>query len=486
MADQTTTTIASLPAELLGLVFEFCSEIKHLDKIKHKKAQLNEPPWHFISRGLSPSQRFGSQVDRFKLLKSGVWFPYSHASVCRYWMEVLSSSPRYWRTIIFHLDSESKPPFDAVSVLSWSKDLPVDIVIVKPDASRAFDITDYISEKRHVQTLVDLLSPHIHRCRSIHIDVHHSSSLPLILRDFTRYPSILESLSLFCDLNHQILEDEELSYPIQPEWSETHSTRLRSLVLDGENLPDVTLCSGWLRSQLALEQLVLLNYCVIAKSHIHLDHILEAIQNLPNLLRLKFDNVFVRLGSSAVFTSQIQILHFEHMDALIMDEIFRSCIMNELHTIHITRCFIRAVPAVSKLVLEDIDPHVSITSILQDWEGSHLWIGRCRGFGDSFLDMLRTTSDWDDDEFQCPWVETLYLAYLPRFSLKKLKKMIKVRNRFINYDDPNWRTTAPFGPAIRELHVVRCDIAELTQEDMEWFRSRVVTFRYVKQAEPEL
>jgi hypothetical protein len=159
--------------------------------------------------------------------------------------------------------------------------------------------------------------------------------------------------------------------------------------------------------------------------------------------------------------------------------------MNELHTIHITRCSIVALPAVSKLVLEDIDPRVPIAYVLQDWEGSHLWIGRCRGFGDSFLDMLRRTNDWDDDEFQCPWVETLYLAHLPRFSLKKLKKMIKVRNRFINYDDPNWRTTAPFGPAIRELHVVRCDIAELTQEDMEWFRSRVVTFRYVKYAEPE-
>lgn len=483
MANQTTTTIASLPAELLGLVFEFCSELKHLDKIKHKKAQLNEPPWHFISRGLSPSQRFGSQVDRFKLLKSGVWFPYSHASVCRYWMEVLSSSPRYWRTVIFHLDSESKPPFDAVSVLSWSKNLPVDIVIVKQDtSSRLSQDTDYMFEKQHVQALVDLLSPHIHRCRSIHIDVHLSSSLPPILWNFTGCPSILESLSLFCDLDDQSHGDE-LLYSIQPEWGETHSTPLRSLVLDGRNLPDV--CSGWLRSQLALEQLVLLNYSVDAKYHIHLDCILETIQNLPHLLRLKFDKVFVLLGSSAVFTSQIQILHFEEVESLIMDEIFRSCIMDELHTIHITRCSILTLPAVSKLVLEDIDPCVSIPSILVDWEGSHLWIGRCRGFGDSFLDMLRMTSDWDDDEFQCPWVETLYLAYLPRFSLKKLKKMIKVRNRFINYDDPNWKTTAPFGPAIRELHVVRCDIAELTEQDMEWFGSRVVTFRYLKQAEPE-
>ena len=483
MANRTTTTIASLPAELLGLVFEFCSELKHLDKIKHKKAQLNEPPWHFISKGLSPSQRFGSQVDRFKLLKSGVWFPYSHASVCRYWMEVLSSSPRYWRTVIFHLNSESKPPFDAFSVLSWSKNLPVDIVIVKQDASRLPSDNNYISERPHVQALVDLLSPHIHRCRSIHIDVHLSSSLPLILRNFTGYPSILESLSLFCDINDQSHNDESL-YPIQPEWGETLSTPLRSLVLDGRNFPDV--CSGWLRSQLALEQLVLSNYSVDAKYHLHLDRILETIQNLPHLLRLKFDNIFVLLGSSAVFTSQIQILHFEEVETLIMNEIFRSCTMDELHTIHITRCSIQALPAVSKLVLEDIDPCVPIASILEDWEGSHLWIGRCRGFGDGFLDMLRRTSDWDDDEFQCPWVETLYLAYLPRFSLKKLKKMIKVRNRFINYDDPNWKTTAPFGPAIRELHVVRCDIAELTQQDMEWFSSRVVTFRYLKQTEQEL
>jgi hypothetical protein len=108
--------------------------------------------------------------------------------------------------------------------------------------------------------------------------------------------------------------------------------------------------------------------------------------------------------------------------------------------------------------------------------------------------MLRRTGryiewdddDSDDDDFQCPWLETLHLAYLPRFSLKKLKKMIKVRNRSIDYNDPNWKITASFGPAIRELHVVRCDVAELTQQDMEWFRSRVVIFRYIKQAEPEL
>ncbi|KIM41137.1 hypothetical protein M413DRAFT_159877 [Hebeloma cylindrosporum] len=483
MANETTTrttTIESLPAELLALVFDFCSELKHLDKIKHKKAQLNEPPWHFISKGLSPSQRFGSQVDRFKLLKSGVWFPYSHASVCRYWMEVLSSSPRYWRTAIFHLDSESKPPFDAASVLSWSKDLTVDIAIIKKDAPRSPGNMDDISEKQQVQALVDLLTPHLHRCRSIHIDVHLNSSLPRILRHFVGYPSILESLSLFCDFNDLSPRDEVL-FPIRPEWGDTS---LRSLVLDGRNLPDV--CSGWLRSQRSLEQLVLLNYSVDAKNYIHLDHILETIQTLPNLLRLKFDKVFVLLGSSAVFTNQIQVLHFEEVEALIMDEIFRTCTMNELHTIHITRCSLPFVPAVSKLVLEDIDPRDPLEPILQEWEGSHLWIGRCRGFGDSFLDMLRTTSDWDDGEFHCPWVETLYLAHLPRFSLKKLKKMIKLRSRSINYDDPSWRTTAPFGPAIRELHVIRCDVAELTEKDMEWFRARVVTFRYLKQADPEL
>ena len=402
-------------------------------------------------------------------------------------MEVLSCSPRYWRTAIFHLNSESEPPFDPASLLSWSKDLPVDIVILKPDASRLPKNTDGISEKQRVRALVDLLSTHIHRCRSIHIDVHLNSSLPLILRSFPAYPSILESLSLFCDLNDpQENHEDELSLPIRPEWGEIHGTGLRSLVLDGRNLPDV--CSGWLRSQCSLQQLVLLNY---SAGIIPLDHILETLQNLPQLLRLKFEKVFFpsgwRVDHNTFFASHIQILHFEEVEALTIDEFFQLCAVTQLHMIHITRCRLPPyLPAISKLVLEDIDPRVRIEHILREWEGCHLWIGRCRGFGDSFLDMLRTTSDWDDDEFHCPRVETLYLAYLPRFSLKRLKKMIKVRNRFINYDDPSWRTTAPFGPAIRELHVIRCDIAELTQKDMEWFNSRVVTFRYLKRVEPEI
>jgi len=491
---ETRTTIASLPTELLGLIFEFCAELKNLEKVKYKKAQLNEPPWHFISNGLSPSQRFGPRVDRFKLLKSGVWFPYSHASVCRYWMEVLSSSSKYWRTAIFHLDSKSMPPFDAASVLSWSSDLPVDIVIVKQETPQS------PNEKRQVRILVDLLSTHIHRCRSLHIDVHLSSSLPLILRHFAGYPSILESLSLFCDISDPDYNHKHvLSSPIRPEWGATRVGSLRSLVLDGRNLPDV--CNGWLRSQLALEQLVLLNYsAAVNMNDCHLDHILETVQHLPQLLRLKFHKVsFAFIWGAlddASFTSQIRILHFEEVSSLTIEEIFRLCIMDELHTIHITRCHLPSLPPVSKLVLEDIDPSIPLETFLRVWEGTHLWIGRCRGFRDSFLDMLRRTSGWDvndweddssvEDEFQCPLLETLYLAYLPRFSLKKLKKMIKVRNRSIDYDDPHWEVTSLFGPAIRELHLIRCDIAELTQEDMEWFRSRLVKFRYIKQSEPEL
>jgi hypothetical protein len=62
--------------------------------------------------------------------------------------------------------------------------------------------------------------------------------------------------------------------------------------------------------------------------------------------------------------------------------------------------------------------------------------------------------------------------------------MIEERNTpNVGHDDPEWRTTTEFGPAITPRccpNVVQCGLGKLSAQDKNWFWEHLVEFNYTE------
>lgn len=146
--------------------------------------------------------------------------------VCRHWRNVALSTPTLWTTIV--VVPEARPPYDLVTtMLERSKGVPIDIYVNcepdEPDDGNLAAAGDAPSDA-DLEVLYDMLTPHVHRWRTIEVSVseyHHmfvflnAVSDPLISAasqlttlqlyhheeteefDNFGYPSLSRSLTLF-------------------------------------------------------------------------------------------------------------------------------------------------------------------------------------------------------------------------------------------------------------------------------------------------
>ncbi|KDR83176.1 hypothetical protein GALMADRAFT_239016, partial [Galerina marginata CBS 339.88] len=76
----------------------------------------------------------------------------------------------------------------------------------------------------------------------------------------------------------------------------------------------------------------------------------------------------------------------------------------------------------------------------------------------------------------------LLLYRLSNFSVTAaaaLRNLVQQRNGAVDYQDPNWRITSSFGPAIKSIAVVECVVRKPSAMDVEWFRFLLVEFYWV-------
>lgn len=490
MADLPKTTISSLPAELLLLIFQFCYEDFRRDEQGHP--QLMQPPWHYISEGLDPlSRRPTSASDLFDRFRSPTRFPFALAAVSPLWNDLLLMEKQYWTEIIYTFGSNASSVDLAEMVQRLERyppNLPLNFIILKEGSGSSSDVA--IQETEHNFQLDSLLTNYLNsrllRFRSVVIEGRTGEFFLDAMR--SRNSNTEGSLS------SSILLIRRTDYTYhgrcnpQPQPLDQQYHLLKTLVIHGVNVEGF--CPSMLNNQMSnLTRLIVSDYTFSRdQDSLLFTEFVRALHNLHNLDRLKLQNVSLRYtaeGNEFQFTCNVSHLHLDSVPRSTATELYFLCRFPELHTLHITKCTYTAPEfpfQTQLLVLEDIEVETrdisGFADELGDWGGSALWLGGYPDYCEDFLDIFRRHNRLTD-EFHCPWMFTLYLYRIENLSLKKLKKMLRWRNRDVDYDDPDWRVNTVFGPAIRKLTIDQCDIKLLKNRDIAWFSSRLVKFVYI-------
>lgn len=147
----------------------------------------------------------------------------------------MATAPDFWTRIVVLVDSPSLSLFDLESHLKWSRELSIDVTVTR----RPYVIDDS-RELIRARAAINLLSPHISRCRTIDFNVLRSSSLPVVARDFHGTAPYLLRLSLKCGEDDggyegpfEAVEGEQFSCPAA-----------KKFAFDGRNFSQ--LCrNGW-------------------------------------------------------------------------------------------------------------------------------------------------------------------------------------------------------------------------------------------------
>ena len=126
---QKSSVITDFPAELLAIISRYVSV--DASPFQHEKDII--PSWMNMqgrdgfNRAVQALANSAPPVDP----KSPTLFPYSLASVCSFWRNVLSSHPEYWTLVVLFVDSNPTSLADASLFLQLSKDYPIDVVITR-------------------------------------------------------------------------------------------------------------------------------------------------------------------------------------------------------------------------------------------------------------------------------------------------------------------------------------------------------------------
>jgi len=214
-------SINRLPSELLLLIFKFAfmlcchgagNNFCWLD-------QLRDTLWGWEHPYLTT---WSKKED----LCSPTLFPYPYACVSRLWRALIATIPIFWTRVVALVDSRPTTISRVQKQLELSRDLPLDVTVLRSPGSYEEDDPE---ESSRTRALIDVLKPHFKRCRTIHFNVMSIASLPSIVLDFCGTVSQLVDLQLRCrvDLGRASYDDgitQRSGFPQPPdpqcEWSE--------------------------------------------------------------------------------------------------------------------------------------------------------------------------------------------------------------------------------------------------------------------------
>ncbi|KAF8891600.1 hypothetical protein CPB84DRAFT_1784083 [Gymnopilus junonius] len=494
------TSIDSLPPEILSVIFKYVYAAQAVDLGCNYGDDNEEEEEDLDKNGSVSSPTDADEINMVSKLSSAVkepwFFPYALAAVCHHWEDVLSSTPRFWNTVLIRLNRG-----EAEIERIWRCALPGSL--------RA-------------------LVPHLHRCRTLWVDVTMNVSIPILPGFLPCATPLLRHVNLTC-LNGSLGWDEdkrEHTFSMDSfNWTDDSDSdsdvareivefkpRLKTLGIDGRNLQRAFAeDKHWIKKFDNLQELTIAYYQPIIAHGLSKPHtcdacglsiysVLELVQSSPRLTHLQFR--FVTFLAPPIpqellptyDLSALQRITFVDIQPNIIQAVLNVCHFSEdseLQTLIFGRCprlgDVEFPPLpMASLQLYSLAEDVDLRGILHRWGGQYLVIHDCASFSDSVLNMLSAPEDDNDDDdgrrlsFPCNALNVLSLHFKdsPPYSIGALKELVGSRGIYGDYnDDRNWIEHAAWGPVI---HTIRLSgkVPHISMEDETWFHRRLAQFVY--------
>lgn len=456
----TRASIGDLPTELLEIIFKFV--------YMKSRVPTDEECYRHLP-GYSPDGPYETMWDTHQNLLSPSLFPYALASVCTTWRDVLSTIPVFWTRVVILIDTNPTVLPAIQSYFKWTHNLPLDVAVMR--RSGAFDP----DENARVLAVIDLLGPHVHRCRSLQFDVIYSSSLPSLRRDFHGVAPELDKLVLKCRV------DDGGSIPSDTaEHGMFACPVLQTLVLDGRNFLECMIDARPFTSATSIE---ILHLSPSQNESFPLYQMLRTLEKFRKLRSLKVREVEFDFVSGSVdpasFGLSLSSATFEDLQGSVLTEIFRVTTLHPEWTT-ITRCSVDPFDSTIwtfNLTLEDIAADQDLREILRGWYGRHLYIYNCPGFDDIVIAEMGQGGHSSDD-FIVRNITELCISDCPNFSVGVLKEMVDERSRIAaaHEHDDTWDEFNPSTVSRIAILDVNGYGPLISPEDVEWFEANVDFF----------
>ncbi|KAH7912667.1 hypothetical protein BJ138DRAFT_749699 [Hygrophoropsis aurantiaca] len=464
--------ISSLPVELLRKIIGFVYGANCQQRYFSLEAELDSE-WVEV-KPTSPSL-----------------FPYAVASVCTWWRDIMALIPEYWTRIVVIIDAPSPSPISVESCFQWSQNLPLNVYVTRSNPlplNYCLSEPDRQRELAQVTLVMNSLRSNVLRCKKIHFDVVHSSSLPSIPEDFHGTAPYLRELELICHVD----DDESpgrYEMDTARKW-DFYCPELSDLALNGANFAASLQLLG---SPKTLDSLKV--------GHYKAAHHLQWPLHLRDVCSVLLRNPQMRLHSLAFEDVEFEVddapLPYDHPPLFVKSFDFHSIKSDDITRIlrfvqwttfttqiNFTQCPVGelSIPLrPGRLRFKEIAVDQDLSVPLRKWVGDVLYVSASPCFDDKLLYQLggggsplyipRSGGGDPHRQFVCP-LGKLYLDGCTNFSVAALKQMIKGRlearfldrwslERIIVY--PIVQLTVSGGPPLRI-------------EDREWLDANVQHF----------
>ncbi|KJA20147.1 hypothetical protein HYPSUDRAFT_68732 [Hypholoma sublateritium FD-334 SS-4] len=507
-------TVMSLPPELLVMVFEY----------------LDAPLVEARERNCDVQSATRNTMDNNERVTRGNVFPYPYVDVCRHWTNIILGVPRFWTNAVVFIGPREKVYGNhiggAETIFSASRTLPFDVTIrstkldPKLDPAGWFgdlDLDDLEHEQSDIVRILGLLVPHLHRCRSLSLYTLLLGAMPLVYRHLDGPAPLLKVLTFQTD--NITDRDEQPPYGLQMKLpsdvtrvASAFAPPLEKLVVDGISFRDVHKHHARIAETYGAHLVVLALTNYAPDSHFRDPNyqplcagaMARALAPLAHLDALKLSHVHFDEEDDAEEEAlgpadlNIRALFVEGMDDDSLVQLFSRATFPQLDDLWFKGCWPGyeydpgVLPTdVPFLTLEGISyAHVTdLAAALCDWDVYAIRACAASAFDDCVLDMLSEPRDPDVasvdatpmTEFGCDALRQLSVLACSSVSIAALKRMVLSRNRWVDYDDPKWRSNAPVGPAIQALILweqAHQPTLMITPEDEAWFHARVASFQF--------
>jgi hypothetical protein len=376
----------------------------------------------------------------------------------------MSLIPEVWTRFVIIVDSRPAiSPSAILSLLSWSRNLPLNVTITRRDFNHPVDSQH--ERMQVISIMKTLINPHIHRFQALHFDVMFSSSLPPFHNGFRGIASILETLWLECREDNGSSADD---------WDSVTSTEqqypaLTQLIIDGRN--HYKACKGDPHFTVKLPEIGCLtfsHYKPLPGESFLVSDFLRPIANIDYLAFLGVIDLILEPSPLLLPTLAVMFI----LPELQLKNIHNSQSLTEIlgflattSEITITHSAIGdAGPFNSEgsLTLEDIDADQDLVPLLRSWGGRSLAVKGCPSFTDTVINMMTR----EDGTRNCARVMTkLSISDCPNFSVAALKQLVNAE----------WH--ADDGLAIDSL-LVSGRAPFFSAEDCQWLSQFVFEFDY--------
>ncbi|KDR77429.1 hypothetical protein GALMADRAFT_245623, partial [Galerina marginata CBS 339.88] len=366
-------------------------------------------------------------------LRSPTLSPYNAAFVCKLWRDILSEFPECWTRVVFDV---AKDPTPFIDVFLWSN-ARTGIEVLVFNSSEILDIAQESHrslEYDRVSRVVQALAPHIHRCKSVTIDITYSSCLPSPIIFFRQDLPNIEKLYLTSradDIaagNHPWTVIENTDPPLAKSFP-----KLKTLSLTGFWFMHLVLSAqspDWFSHSVAqLRSLHVSQFAFLETGHYTIENFVLYLSkftwrtstsyHLRDLsLSYAFNNTSVDYREEAPEIENS--IHFQSVSPGFISHFYAASSLPELEesTISFTTCQIPRIPrflAHLTLVLTNIDGR-SLRNVLKAWDGLELRICSCPSFKDTFITWLGAEIDHKVEWSELP-IKVLRLVRLMSVSV---------------------------------------------------------------------